>query len=218
MAGLMGRAPAGLRIGSLCTGYGGLDMAAQQVFGGSIAWVSDIDPGACRIIDHRMPSVPNIGDLTTAPWADLEPVDIVTGGYPCQPFSHAGLRKGTEDERHIWPYIATALRVLRPRYAIFENVSGHLRRGFGTVLADLASLGFDVEWTCVRASDVGAPNNPRQRLFILAAAQDSDGEPEQQWRLAAPGQAEGGWAWADAGGRGGAPSANADGGGWEPGT
>lgn len=172
MASLMERAAAGPRIGSLCTGYGGLDMAAQQVFDGSVAWVSDIDPGACRIIGHRMPCVPNIGDLTTAPWADLEPVDIVTGGYPCQPFSHAGLRKGTEDERHIWPYIATALRVLRPRIAVFENVAGHLRLGFDTVLADLAALGFDAEWRIVRASDVGAPHQ-RARLFIVATAADA---------------------------------------------
>ncbi|MEW9521830.1 DNA cytosine methyltransferase [Streptomyces tubercidicus] len=207
MAGSMARATPGPRIGSLCTGYGGLDMAVQRVFGGTTAWVSDIDPGACRIIDHRMPGVPNIGDLTTAPWSDLEPVDIVTGGYPCQPFSHAGLRKGTDDERHIWPHIAHALGVLRPHYAVFENVAGHLRRGFDTVLADLASLGFDVEWVCLRASEVGAPH-PRERLIILATAQDADREPGEQRRQPAPGQAQGREARADAGGRGGAPAAH----------
>lgn len=201
---------AGPRIGSLCTGYGGLDMAVQAVFGGELAWVSDVDPGACQIIAHRHPGVRNIGDLTVAPWAELGPVDILLGGYPCQPFSSAGLRKGTEDERHIWPYIADALRVLRPRLAVFENVAGHLRLGFDTVLADLAHLGFDAEWCTVRASEVGAPH-PRQRLFLLAVAQDADGEPWGERGITASGQAEGRRARSDAGGRGGAPAAYADG-------
>ncbi|MFC8491818.1 DNA cytosine methyltransferase [Streptomyces sp. NPDC057235] len=161
------------RIGSLCTGYGGLDAAVQNVFGGTTAWTSDIDPGAARIITHRMPGVPNLGDLTTTDWAAVEPVDIVTGGYPCQPFSTAGKRKGTADARHIWPHIANALRVLRPRYAIFENVAGHLRLGFDTVLRDLAAIGFDAEWCLVRASEVGAPH-ARQRLFLLAVAADTE--------------------------------------------
>ncbi|MFJ3769833.1 DNA cytosine methyltransferase [Streptomyces sp. NPDC090082] len=161
-----------LRIGSLCTGYGGLDMAVQSVLGGSLAWVSDIDPGASRILAHHHPGVPNLGDLTAVDWTDVEPVDVVCGGYPCQPFSTAGKRKGTADARHIWPSIADALRVLRPRIAVFENVSGHLRLGFDTVLADLARLGLNAEWCLVRASEVGAPH-ARQRLFLLAVAADA---------------------------------------------
>ncbi|MBZ6211597.1 DNA cytosine methyltransferase [Streptomyces olivaceus] len=200
----------GLRIGSLCSGYRGLDMAVEAVFGASTAWVSDVDPGANKILAHHWPDTPNIGDLTTARWEDVEPIDILCGGYPCQPFSSAGLRKGTEDERHIWPYIADALRVLRPRLAVFENVAGHLRLGFDTVLADLAGLGFDAEWCLVRASEVGAPH-PRQRLFIVAVAQDSDGKPWGERGVAASGQAEVRGAWSDARGRGGAPAANADG-------
>ncbi|MFE3122081.1 DNA cytosine methyltransferase [Streptomyces hydrogenans] len=162
----------GLRIGSLCTGYGGLDMAVQAVLGGTLAWVSDVDPGASRILAHRHPGVANLGDLTAVDWAGIEPVDILCGGYPCQPFSTAGKRKGTADERHIWPSIADALRVLRPRYAVFENVANHLRLGFADVLADLARLGFDAEWCCVRASEVGAPHQ-RNRLFLLAVAADA---------------------------------------------
>ncbi|MEU1863262.1 DNA cytosine methyltransferase [Streptomyces gardneri] len=162
-----------LRIGSLCTGYGGLDMAVQAVIGGSLAWVSDVDPGASRILAHHYPGVPNLGDLTAVDWAGAEPVDVLVGGYPCQPFSTAGKRKGTADERHIWPSIANALRVLRPRLTVFENVAGHLRLGFDTVLADLARLGFDAEWCLVRASEVGAPHQ-RQRLFLLAVAADPD--------------------------------------------
>jgi DNA (cytosine-5)-methyltransferase 1 len=161
-----------LRIGSLCSGYRGLDTAVEEVFGGTTAWVSDIDPGANKILAHHWPATPNIGDLTTADWEQVEPVDIVCGGYPCQPFSLAGELKGTDDERHLWPYIARALRVLRPRYAIFENVANHLRIGFDTVLADLADLGFDAEWCVVRADEVGAPHQ-RRRLFFLATAADA---------------------------------------------
>lgn len=162
----------GLRIGSVCSGYRGLDAAVEAVFGGTTAWVADIDPGANQILAHHWPDVPNLGDITTVDWAAVEPVDILCGGYPCQPFSDAGLRKGTEDERHIWPFIADALRVLRPRYAIFENVGGHLRRGFDTVLGDLAALGFDAQWCVAGASEVGAPHQ-RKRLFVVATAADA---------------------------------------------
>ncbi|NEB14787.1 DNA cytosine methyltransferase [Streptomyces coelicoflavus] len=164
----------GPRIGSLCSGYGGLDMAAQAVFGGSLAWVADNDAGARRILAHHHPHMPNLGDITAAPWDEVEPVDIVTGGYPCQPFSSAGKRKGTADERHIWPDIARALGVLRPRLAVFENVAGHLSLGFDTVLSDLAALGFDARWCTLRASDVGAAHQ-RKRLFVLAWPADSAG-------------------------------------------
>ncbi|PJE99670.1 DNA cytosine methyltransferase [Streptomyces carminius] len=159
--------PDPVRIGSVCTGYGGLDMAVQAVFGGSLAWVADNDPGAARILAHHWPQVPNLADITAVDWRAVEPVDIVCGGYPCQPFSTAGKRKGVTDDRHIWPHIARALGVLRPRYAVFENVAGHLSLGFDTVLTDLAALGFDARWCTLRASDVGAPHR-RNRLFLLA--------------------------------------------------
>jgi DNA (cytosine-5)-methyltransferase 1 len=161
-----------LRIGSLCTGYGGLDVAVQAVFGGELAWVADPDPGAAAILAHHHPNTPNLGDITTVRWQDVAQVDIVCGGYPCQPFSDAGQRRGVEDERHIWPHFATAIRVLRPRIVVLENVRGHLGRGFDTVLADLAGLGFDAEWRTVRASEVGAPHR-RERLFVVATSRDA---------------------------------------------
>ena len=152
-----------MNIGSLCTGYGGLDMALD----GDTVWVSDIDKHAAKLLAHRFPTVPNLGDLTAVDWEAVEPVDIITAGYPCQPFSHAGKREGLNDERHIWPHIANAIRVLRPRYAFLENVAGHLSMGFGDVLGDLAEAGYDARWVCVRASDVGAPHR-RERVFISA--------------------------------------------------
>ena len=166
-----------MNIGSLCTGYGGLDMALD----GDTVWVSDIDKHAAKLLAHRFPTVPNLGDLTAVDWEAVEPVDIITAGYPCQPFSHAGKREGQNDERHIWPHIANAVRVLRPRYAVFENVAGHVSLGLATVLGDLAAIGFDAEWTTVRASDVGAPHR-RERVFILAVNRDTNGGIGDGWR------------------------------------
>lgn len=151
---------------SLCTGYGGLDQAAQAVLGGELAYVSDLDPGACKILAHRYPDVPNLGDLTVIDWASLGRIDVLTAGYPCQPFSHAGRRKGTDDDRHLWPYVREAIRVLRPRVTLLENVAGHRSLGFDRVLGDLAEDGMHVRWTSIRASDVGAPHR-RERLFIV---------------------------------------------------
>ncbi|MEU8886694.1 DNA cytosine methyltransferase [Streptomyces sp. NPDC048442] len=200
------------RIGSFCTGYGGLDMAVQAMFGGTTAWVTDPDPGAARILAHRVPDAPNLGDLTAVDWSQVEPVDIVCGGYPCQPFSLAGHLKGTSDERHIWPDIARALGVLRPRVAVFENVANHLRVGFDVVLADLARLGFDAEWCLVRASEVGAAHQ-RSRLFVLAWAADT-GRPGLAGRWAEGSTADGRQLVADpvhlGGDRGGARRAGRD--------
>ena len=156
-----------MRIGSLFSGYGGLDMAVQSVFGGDIAWVSEIDPAACKVLNAHMPSVVNIGDVTKVCWDDVEQVDILTGGYPCQPFSHAGKRKGKDDERHLWPYVRDAIGALRPRVVVLENVRGHLTLGFADVVGDLASLGYDCRWGVVRAADAGACHG-RARLFIVA--------------------------------------------------
>lgn len=155
------------RIGSVCTGYGGLDMAARAVFGGNLAWWSDIEPGPLAVMARHHPDVPNIGDIRAADWRSVPPVDIFTAGYPCQPFSNAGKRLGTDDPRHLWPDIAHALSVLRPPVVILENVAAHIRRGFDIVTEDLAALGYDTMWTVIRASDIGAPHR-RERLFILA--------------------------------------------------
>jgi DNA (cytosine-5)-methyltransferase 1 len=156
-----------MRIGSLFSGYGGLDMAVQSVLGGELAWHVEYDKAPSAILNHHHPDVPNHGDVTTLDFTTVEPVDVLTGGYPCQPFSHAGMRKGTDDERHLWPHVLRALRDMGPRLAILENVRGHLTLGFDVVLADLARIGWSAEWVIVRASDAGAPHQ-RARLFIAA--------------------------------------------------
>ena len=156
-----------IRIGSLFSGYGGLDLAVQSVLGGEIAWHVEYDKAPSRILDHHFPGVPNYGDVTKLDFTSVEPVDVLTGGYPCQPFSHAGLRKGTDDDRHLWPHVLRAIREMGPRLAILENVRGHLTLGFDSVLADLADVGWSARWGVVRASDAGAPHQ-RARLFIIA--------------------------------------------------
>lgn len=145
---------------------GGLDIAAAQLFDATVAWHVEYDTAPSKILAHHWPDVPNYGDVTTCDWESMPPVDILTGGYPCQPFSAAGQRKGTNDDRHLWPYVREAIRHLRPRYTLLENVAGHRSLGFDRVLGDLAEDGLDVRWTSLRASDIGAPHH-RERLFIL---------------------------------------------------
>lgn len=152
-----------MKIGSLFTGYGGLDMAID----GTVAWYSEIERAACQVLTAHHPDIPNLGDVTRIEWSTVPAVDILTAGYPCQPFSHLGKRQGENDERHLWPYVAVAIDALRPRVVILENVRGHLTLGFGDVLANLSRLGYDARWGVVRASDAGAPHQ-RARLFIVS--------------------------------------------------
>ena len=184
--------------GSLCSGYGGLDLAMEAVFGATPIWHAEVEPAACTVLDAHWPGVPNLGDLTAVGWTTVPRPDVICGGFPCQPFSTAGRRQGTEDDRHLWPHIADALRVLRPRWAVFENVAGHVSLGLEGVLADLASLGFDAEWATVRASDVGAPHR-RERLFIVAADGDGGG-----WGAVHPDA----WSWEPDAARGGHAAAD----------
>jgi len=155
-----------MKIGSLCTGYGGLDLAVEKVFDAETIWCAEFDKYASEVIEQRF-GIANFGDIKTINWETVPSIDILTAGYPCQPFSTAGQRKGTNDPRHIWPYIKEAICTLRPGLVILENVRGHLTLGFKEVLKDLAEIGFDARWEIVRASDIGAPHQ-RARLFIIA--------------------------------------------------
>ena len=164
-----------LRVGSMFAGYDGIGLGLDLLWPDQLerAWFVEFDPAPSKVLAHHWPDVPNYGDITTVDWAAVEPVDVLTGGYPCQPFSVAGNRNGTDDPRHLWPCFARAIRILRPRLVVAENVRGHLGLGFDAVLADLAAIGFDAEWVVVRASDVGAPHR-RERLFIVAHPSDAD--------------------------------------------
>jgi DNA (cytosine-5)-methyltransferase 1 len=163
-----------LRIGSLCTGYGGLDLAVEAHFNAETIWCAEFDKYASEVIKHHF-NVPNYGNIKTINWASMPQIDILTAGYPCQPFSHAGERKGTQDERHLFPYIAEAISNLRPRWVVLENVRGHLSLGLKEVLAHLASIGYDARWQTVRAADAGAPHR-RERVFIVAEPSNTNGK------------------------------------------
>lgn len=141
-------------------------MAVEAYFDAETVWTSEIDKYASIVIKERI-NKPNLGDLKQIDWTQVEPIDILTAGYPCQPFSTAGSRKGTQDERHIFPYIMEAISQLRPKIIVLENVRGHITLGFREVLGSLASHGYDARWRIVRASDAGAPHQ-RARLFVVA--------------------------------------------------
>lgn len=150
-------------VGSLCSGVGGLDLAV----GSTVAWHCETEPGPSSVLALHWPGVPNYGNIKAMPWSVLPRVDVVTAGWPCQPFSLAGKRKGADDPRHLWPSVVEALDELRPRWFIGENVRSHLSKGFDVVIADLSRLGYSVRWGVVRASDAGAPHK-RERIFLVA--------------------------------------------------
>lgn len=183
------------RIAELFAGYGGLGMGVQAVLGGEIAWFSEFDAAPSRILAHHWPAVPNHGDITKIDWSQVEPVDILTGGFPCQDVSLAGARKGLKEGTRsgLWSYFAEAINQLQPRLVVIENVRGLLSaeaggsvepdpwgvgdgatrpviNALGAVLGDLADLGYDADWVGVRAADAGAPHG-RYRVFIVANPQ-----------------------------------------------
>lgn len=196
-------------IGSLFTGYGGLDHAVEAVTGGRTIWRSDIDPGACKVIAHHWPDEPNLGDITAVDWSAVEPVDVLAGGFPCQDVSTAGkraglIRYGEGNRSGLWAEMARAIDILRPSLVVAENVRGLLSakadahpdvfdclacvadtndkpmRALGAVLGDLAQLGYDAAWRVVRASDIGAPHQ-RARVFVIAWPADANRAGLAQW-------------------------------------
>ena len=155
-----------LTLGSLASGIGGLDLAVETIFDAVPIWHAEFNKAAAATYSKHW-DTPNLWDITKIDWSTLERPDIICGGYPCQPFSLAGKRKGEDDPRNLWPYFATAIRTLRPRFVVLENVAAHLSLGFGRVLGDLAAAGYDAEWGVFRASQVGATHR-RERIFIVA--------------------------------------------------
>ena len=167
-----------LTVGSLFSGIGGLDLGLERA-GMQVIWQSEIDPFACKVLKKHWPEVPNYGDIKQIDWATVARPDVICGGYPCQPFSVAGHRRGTNDPRHLWPWVRTAISELRPRYAILENVRGHLTMGGITVIGELAEIGYDAEWRIVSAAGMGAPHR-RDRIIIVAYPNDArGGTPER---------------------------------------
>lgn len=171
-----------LRIGSLFSGYGGLDLATQRVYDARVAWHVEHDGPPSKVLAHHYPDIPNHHDVTAVDWSTVEPVDILTGGFPCQDVSVGGRRAGMTDGTRsgLWSHMVRAIDALRPGLVIIENVGGLFSAeatstveqhplcmgddGSGrdtvpmwalpAVLSTLSELGYDAEWTSLRASDV----------------------------------------------------------------
>ena len=159
---------------SFCTGYAGIERGLDLagIKHRVIAYV-EIEAYAIANLVAKMES----GELAPAPiWTNLKTfpseifsgkVDIITGGYPCQPFSQAGKRKGAEDERHLWPYIREHIKAINPNRCFFENVEGHISLGLSAVISDLEEDGYRTAWGIFSAREVGAPHQ-RKRVYIMA--------------------------------------------------
>lgn len=204
---------------SLCSGYGGLDMAVEALTGDKVAFVADNDEAASLLLAHHRPEAPNLGDITTYDFTQLRgKVTKIVAGFSCQDISNAGPREGISGERsRVWKDVCRAIRDIRPGHAFLENVAAIRSRGLNVVAEDLASVGYDLWWTTLRASDVGAahirlrwlgiavPHADRQSLAVgrlepargqRPAAERSDPAAENTHRAArderlcaAPGQA-----------------------------
>ena len=187
-----------LTSGELFAGYGGLALAVEHALGATTQWVSEIEDAPTRILNKHFPNTPNYGDVTTIGWETMPPVNIISGGSPCQDVSLAGARKGmTEGTRsNLWVTMREAITIIQPQLVVWENVKGAKSaratsnmepcpgcvgengggepqlRALGRVLGDLASLGYDAQWCSLRASDVGAPHR-RERIFVLAHRRDA---------------------------------------------
>ena len=159
---------------SLCAGYGGIDLGLRRAIPSlrTVAF-AEIEGFACANLVAKMEaglldSAPIWTDLKTFPYAKFRGlVDILSGGYPCQPFSAAGQRRGKDDPRHLWPWIADGIAAMRPAVCFFENVEGHISLGLSDVIEDLAGMGYRTTWGIFSAAEVGAPHQ-RKRVFILA--------------------------------------------------
>jgi DNA (cytosine-5)-methyltransferase 1 len=155
-----------MKVGSLFSGIGGLDLGLERA-GMEVRFQVEIDDYCRRVLAKHWPNVTRYEDIKAIDWTEVEPVDLICGGFPCQPVSLAGKRLAQEDPRWLWPEFARCLRALRPRFALVENVPGLLSAGMSDVLGDLAALGYDAEWDCIPAAAVGAPHL-RYRILIVA--------------------------------------------------
>lgn len=161
-----------MKFGSLFTGIGGMDLGLERA-GFQCAFQVEIHPFCQQVLAKHWPSVPRHTDIRTLQGADLPPVDLLCGGFPCQDISIAGRGKGlTGEHSGLWFEYARLIAELRPHYVLIENSTSLRSRGLDRVLGQLAALGFDAEWHCIPASAVGAPHQ-RDRIWIVAYAHDA---------------------------------------------
>ena len=154
----------------LCSGIGGFALGFEWAGLSSPVLFCDIEPWSRKILAKHWPDVPiaeDVKELANDPDGLIPDCDILTAGYPCQPFSLAGERRGTEDDRHIWPYILSIVKAKRPSWCVFENVYGHVSMGLDEVLSDLEGEGYAARPFIVPACAADAPHR-RDRVWIIA--------------------------------------------------
>ncbi|WP_240415003.1 DNA (cytosine-5-)-methyltransferase [Paenibacillus periandrae] len=162
---------------SLFSGIGGIDLACEWAGIKTVAFC-EREPFPQKVLRKHWPNVPIYDDVCTLTKERLEAdgigtIDIIHGGYPCQPFSNAGNRKGTEDDRHLWPEVFRLIQAIQPRWFVGENVAGHVTLGLDIVLADLDSIDYAWESIIIPAAAVNAPHR-RDRVFIVAHPKSID--------------------------------------------
>ena len=148
----------------LCSGIGGFALAARWMGWHTIGF-AEIDPFASKVLEKHWPGVPNHGDIANVP-AGIE-ADIITAGFPCQPYSCAGKRLGAEDDRAIWPLVVEIVKRVNPVWCVFENVAGFIGMALDDVLSDLDEEGYEVGTVVLPACAVNAPHR-RDRVWIVA--------------------------------------------------
>lgn len=165
-------------VGSLFAGVGGFDLGLERA-GFDIKWQIEINPFCQRVLKKHWPDARLFASVKTVNLDDLERVDVLCGGFPCQPVSISGARRGSNDDRWLWPDFGRFIRILRPGYVFIENTpglytieNGELFRG---ILKDLADCGYDAEWDCISAAKFGAPHK-RERVWIIAYSNTEHGE------------------------------------------
>jgi len=151
----------------LFSGIGGFALAAEWC-GITTIGFSEIDPYACAVLKERWPKIKNYGDVRQITRETLvEGVDLITGGFPCQPFSTAGKRRGKEDDRFLWPELLRVIKEFRPTWVLGENVAGFINMELDSAAADLAAEGYEVQPVVIPACAVNAPHR-RDRVWIIA--------------------------------------------------
>ena len=161
----------------LFSGIGGFSLGLEATGGFETVAFCDIDQYPRQVLQKHWPHVKQYEDIKELNYEKLKadgllPIDIITGGYPCQPFSVAGRKKGEEDPRHLWPEYFRLVKELRPTWVIGENVSGHIKLGLDTVITDLESEDYAVRPFSISASSIGA-NHQRERVWIVANSRRS---------------------------------------------
>jgi len=173
-----------MKIGSLFSG-GGLGDLGFEMAGFKLAFQIEINEYCNKILERRWPNVRRFQDIKKVKPEELEKIDVITGGFPCQPFSLAGKRRGKEDDRNLWPEMRRIIRGTKPRWVVAENVPGIVGIMLDEVLSDLEAEGYETIPIIFPAHALGAPHK-RDRLWIVAHARCEHGERQEE-----PGEHEG---------------------------